>query len=365
MKVKCPVCGIEGFLQIRGSSARIQHYKGFINGKRKYEYHKIPKSLLPSIMEVNGSKNSEVKTLNLGFNQEKNGPVVQSGMNAALALHSINWDLYRQWLLSRYPRRSALDRLNYAKKYYQCLLRRDLSSLQMLPDDKRVHAMKGLAAISKFLGIYSEWKDLVKRFDLKWSSRSSLRSFLSILSYNLNDSKKWLFNIIQKIPMKYKVYLSFLALTGVRAIEGERSLNLILSLNERNQLNQYYDEELSMLRHFAYPELFIHGSKNLFISFIDKDFLNIILDKGSRITHAGLISYVNRAGYNCRANELRKMFATTLRDEGLPSELIDLLQGRLSGSIFKAFYYKPILSEIREKVERALEPLRNEILSYF
>jgi len=285
-------------------------------------------------------------------------------MNAALALHSINWDLYREWLLSRYPRRSALDRLNYAKKYHQCLLRRDLSSLQMLPDDKRVHAMKGLAALSKFLGLYSEWKDLVKRFDLKWSSRSSLKRFLSILSYNLNDSKEWLIDVIQKVPTKYKVYLSFLALTGVRAVEGERSLNLILSLNEKNQLNRYFDEELSMLRHFAYPELFIRGSKNVFISFIDKEFLNIILTEGSRVTHYALISYLGRSGYSCRANELRKLFATMLRDKGLPSELIDLLQGRLSGSIFKAFYYKPILWEIKDKTQRALEPLRNEILSY-
>ena len=61
MKFKCPICNAEGFLQIRGSSARVQHYKGFINGKRKYEYHKIPKELIPSILEVNPSKTMEVK----------------------------------------------------------------------------------------------------------------------------------------------------------------------------------------------------------------------------------------------------------------------------------------------------------------
>ena len=61
MKVKCPICNVEGFLQIRGSSARVQHYRGYINGKRKYEYHKIPKELMPSILEVNPSKTMEVK----------------------------------------------------------------------------------------------------------------------------------------------------------------------------------------------------------------------------------------------------------------------------------------------------------------
>jgi len=38
MKVECPTCQIEGILQIGGSSAGIQHCKGFIGGRRIYEY---------------------------------------------------------------------------------------------------------------------------------------------------------------------------------------------------------------------------------------------------------------------------------------------------------------------------------------
>ena len=52
MKIQCPVCHVEGVLQVRGKSARVQHYQGFENGKRIYLYHK---------MEVNGSKFLEVK----------------------------------------------------------------------------------------------------------------------------------------------------------------------------------------------------------------------------------------------------------------------------------------------------------------
>ena len=55
MKVDCPVCHIEGVLQQRGNSSRIQHYVRFENGKRIYQYHK---------MEVNGSKSLEVNNLN-------------------------------------------------------------------------------------------------------------------------------------------------------------------------------------------------------------------------------------------------------------------------------------------------------------
>jgi len=55
-KIACPICGIQGFLQVRGSSARIQHYRGFVDGRGIYDYHRIPKSMLDSITEVNGSR---------------------------------------------------------------------------------------------------------------------------------------------------------------------------------------------------------------------------------------------------------------------------------------------------------------------
>jgi hypothetical protein len=52
MKIRCPICGIDGLLQQRGNSYRVQHYQGYENGKRLYLYHKV---------EVNGSKLLEVK----------------------------------------------------------------------------------------------------------------------------------------------------------------------------------------------------------------------------------------------------------------------------------------------------------------
>ena len=48
LKIKCPVCNIEGFLEVRGSNARIKHYLGFESGKRKYEYHTVTlENLIP------------------------------------------------------------------------------------------------------------------------------------------------------------------------------------------------------------------------------------------------------------------------------------------------------------------------------
>jgi hypothetical protein len=37
----------------------------------------------------------------------------------------------------------------------------------ILSNDKRIHAMKALAALSKYLGCYDLWKDIIERYQLK------------------------------------------------------------------------------------------------------------------------------------------------------------------------------------------------------
>ncbi len=56
MKALCPICNIEGFLQVRGRNAMIQHYIGFKNGKRIYQYHKVHSDYSQVNMQVTASK---------------------------------------------------------------------------------------------------------------------------------------------------------------------------------------------------------------------------------------------------------------------------------------------------------------------
>jgi hypothetical protein len=51
MKIVCPVCGVAGHLQVRGNSARVLHYNGFVNGRRVYVRHKV---------EINGNQTVEI-----------------------------------------------------------------------------------------------------------------------------------------------------------------------------------------------------------------------------------------------------------------------------------------------------------------
>ena len=61
---------------------------------------------------------------------------------------SPNWIEFKQFLLQRMNERSAVDRLRYAKQFYDVLSNGDASRLLQLSADKRVHAMKALSNLA-------------------------------------------------------------------------------------------------------------------------------------------------------------------------------------------------------------------------
>ena len=46
----------------------------------------------------------------------------------------------------------------------------------------------------------------------------------------------------------------------------------------------------------------------------------------------------------------------------MPQELVDLLQGRISQSVFMKFYYKPLLQDAQQKTIKAILPMQTELL---
>jgi intergrase/recombinase len=80
------------------------------------------------------------------------------------------------------------------------------------------------------------------------------------------------------------------------------------------------------------------------------------------IKYSALDTMIGRKGFNTRTKQLRKLYATKLRND-LPQELVDLLQGRISQTVFMKFYYKPLLKDIQQKTIRAIQPLQSELLT--
>ena len=71
----------------------------------------------------------------------------------------------------------------------------------------------------------------------------------------------------------------------------------------------------------------------------------------------GLRKRVIKKGYKMNMYYCRKVFATYLRNKGIESEIIDLLQGRTSSSVFVNHYYRPDINEI---ITKRIRPILNE-----
>ena len=234
--------------------------------------------------------------------------------------------------------------------------------LRVLGRDVRRVVMSSLANLSKYLGVYDHWRTIVRNHGLKWEKKSALETFIDIFESNLDDCKSWLTDVIQKLPVEYAAYEVFTVLTGLRPGEAVDSCKLIVKLEEENKLDQYLDLNLLMLKHFKYKDVFLRRSKNAYISFISEELLNLVLEVKPIISYSTLHTKLRRLGYRNKTKMLRKLHATTLRNF-VPHEIVDLLQGRISQSIFLRFYYKPFLQDIRTKTIKGIAPLQQELMS--
>jgi len=274
----------------------------------------------------------------------------------------ISWENFSAWLFQTRTRRNAREMLRYAGRFAVVLERPNMASqLLLLNKDLRRVAMSALSNLSKFLGVYEQWKYTIRNYGLKWENTSSLEAFLSILNSNLEETEEWLKTVIQKLPRGYSTVLVFDALTGLRPTEAAISCKLISELSDQNKLNLYLDRDLMMLQHFRFPDLLLRKSKNAYISFITPELLELVLETKPKIKYSGIDTMIGRIGFNTRTKQLRKLYATQLRNQ-LPQELVDLLQGRISQTIFMKFYYRPLLLDTKNKILTAIQPLTIQLI---
>jgi len=276
---------------------------------------------------------------------------------------AIDWINYGKWLSQNHVPKYTKELLRYSKKYaYVFDHPEKTSDLNMLSKPLRRLVMASLANLSKYLGIYSKWRSLVKNNGLKWERKSALETFVDIFETNLDDTKAWLYQVVQQLPKEYATVEVFTALTGLRPSEAVNSCKLIVELSAQNRLSEYLDSDLMMLKHFKFKDTFLRGCKNAFISFITEELLQLVLETKPVIKYATLQTKLKRLGLRNRTKQLRKLYATTLRNY-VPHEIVDLLQGRISQSIFLRFYYKPFLADIQRKTLEGMQSLQRELLS--
>jgi hypothetical protein len=168
------------------------------------------------------------------------------------------WVKFQEYLLTIHNSHTAKSRLLYSKKYYHVLTEANAQELLILSNDKRVHAMKALAALSKYLGCYPLWKDIIERYQLKRSNENAIQVFQNItnVEHDFSSMVKWLKDALTKLPQSYGNILLFNALTGLRPEEAIQSIK-ILHIKESDN----YLKENTVLEHYKYPSIFIRRTK--------------------------------------------------------------------------------------------------------
>ena len=242
------------------------------------------------------------------------------------------WVKFQEYLLKIYNKHTAKVRLLYSKKYYQVLTEANAQELLMLSNDKRIHAMKALAALSKYLGYYDLWKDIIERYQLKWSNEDAIQVFQKITNVDQDFSSmiKWIKDAYSKLPKSYGNILLFNALTGLTPEEAIQRIKIL-----HGEPSDYLKDN-TILEHYKYPSIFIRRTKKAYISVVNEIILDLAKQSGDHSYNALRLT-IKRKELGMNMSFCRKIFATHLRNNGIEQEIIDLLQGRLPKSVFASF----------------------------
>lgn len=271
----------------------------------------------------------------------------------------IDWQQFNQFLLQRMNENTAIDRMRYAKQFQYVLNDNgNASGLTQLKPDARIHAMKALSNLAKFTG-YDIWLQIRQRYNLNWSTGTEkLDAFTRFFDDNnsLDSMIGSLKEAIQMLPKSYSDFLIFSTLTGLRASETIESVRLICS-----STNEYYDPESKCLEHFRFPQLFLRRTKAAYISIVDDEIIGIAKSIDKTPTYNGLKTARRRRNLSMQMKYCRKIYASYLRQSGIETEIIDLLQCRVPKSVFARHYFRPS-ADYKDRVLAALKTLRQKIL---
>ncbi len=188
-----------------------------------------------------------------------------------------------------------------------------------------------------------------------------IATFTRIFRSNAHEGLgEWYNQAMAVLYPNEKLSLRFMLLSGVRAMEGINSFNLIVGMGSKYQ-TEYYNENTKFLEHFRYPKLFLRNSKNCYVSCVPKALLDEI-STSTKVSYIAIDKRLNKANLPMKIKKLRSYYATEMRKAGLLSEQIDLIEGRIGKSIFLMHYFKENPKRLSDKVLNSL-PIYEQTLT--
>jgi intergrase/recombinase len=279
---------------------------------------------------------------------------LMKNQSSVASLQDFDWEAFRSWLDGRNSKTWAYQVFRLAKTH-QHLFYGSLEELEKFSKWKKNNVLKALVALSKFLGVYEEFRAKMKSYGVKWSYQNSVDSFLRMIKAR-DGLIDWVKDCIEVLDEDQATFVKFVLLSGIRAGEAVNSFNIIVRLHKRDRLEEYYNRELQNLEHYKYAETFLRGKKNVFFSFIPEDFIESV-KKCQSLSYESLRHRLKRRGYPVRLKELRHYFATFMVHNGLIREEVDVLQGRIGRSLFMKHYFTPDIERLRDKTLKAVDKM--------
>jgi len=214
--------------------------------------------------------------------------------------------------------------------------------------------------LSKFLGDYETFKASLKQHGIKWVQNDSFTTFLSIVNHNQSNLLEWYNKSKAVLRDNEKLFLKYVILSGLRKAEAVRSFNKVISLSSQGRLEEYFDKDLGCLKHYAYPNEYLRNTKNVFFTPIQESLVSAI-SNSQPVSYNSIRKRLERNNLKLRFKECRSYFATYLRNKGVMSESIDLIQGRVGKSVFVRFYLKQDLKSLNAEIIGKLGDLQNNL----
>jgi intergrase/recombinase len=279
------------------------------------------------------------------------------GGRPANALGVLNIEQYREFLKSKYNKDYSTKLYTYTLRYQEVY--GNLSLLETIPSTVRNNALKSLVALSKYKGEYSEFHNRLKAHGIKWVSTDAFTSFTNVFNHNHDSLMQWYHDFSKFLRPNEQLWLRYLALSGLRRAESVMSFNKIVELVRAGNLSEYIND-VGIIEHFR-DKRFLRGTKNAFISILSPSLIDEVKSSES-INWNALRKRMDRKHQRYRFKELRSFNGSFLVKNGLISEEVDLLQGRVSKSVFARHYLKENIGEFKSRVlegNNKLETLLN------
>jgi intergrase/recombinase len=156
---------------------------------------------------------------------------------------------------------------------------------------------------------------------------AALSTFFEEIHASKNQCKKVIESVkaaAAVLPKERANILFFDTLTGLRPTEAIKSIHMI-----HTELDNYLNRERMVLEHFRYRNIFIRPTKNAFISVLTPQLLELAKRSATDCSWTAIYHMLNTKGMDMQMKYCRKIFATYVRSQGVDSEIVNLLQGRI------------------------------------